>query len=229
MDRRISNWLPLPGDRKVSTALRVWQSRRHRANGRETRSVSVEILLRCAVTIEQPTIVAQHGIRDNRSGPYAEFPPEEIPMPSEVGKKRVLLVEDEAIVADTLRQILSSNGYDTHVSYSAEAALNSLSRWTPDLAILDVMLPKMNGIDLALALKERLSGCRILLISGQPSVENLLRDARSKRSWLRDSCQARSSHRDPEYNRGSAQREWQPPLPSGLKTGHVIPPNFEWI
>ncbi len=101
-------------------------------------------------------------------------------MPSEVGKKRVLVVEDEAIVADTLRQILSSNGYDTHVSYSAEAALNSLSRWTPDLAILDVMLPKMNGIDLALALKERLSGCRILLISGQPSVENLLRDARAK-------------------------------------------------
>jgi DNA-binding response OmpR family regulator len=101
-------------------------------------------------------------------------------MPEEVGKRRVLIVEDEAVVADTLRQILSSNGYDTHVSYSAEAALNSLARWAPDLAILDVMLPKMNGIDLALALKEHLPDCRILLISGQPSVENLLSDARAK-------------------------------------------------
>lgn len=101
-------------------------------------------------------------------------------MPDEVGKRRVLIVEDEAVVADTLRQILSSSGYDTHVAYSAEAALNSLSRWSPDLAILDVMLPKMNGIDLAMELRERLPDCCILLISGQPSVEGLLQEARMK-------------------------------------------------
>jgi DNA-binding NarL/FixJ family response regulator len=40
-------------------------------------------------------------------------------------------------------------------NYSAESAL-SLSRWSPGVAILDVMLPNMNGIDLAVALKERL-------------------------------------------------------------------------
>jgi DNA-binding NtrC family response regulator len=101
-------------------------------------------------------------------------------MPEEVGTRRILLVEDEPVVADTLRQILSSNGYDTRVAYSAETALSSLSRWSPSLAILDVMLPKMNGIDLAMALKERFPDCHILLISGQPSVESLLQEARRK-------------------------------------------------
>ena len=101
-------------------------------------------------------------------------------MPNVEGERRILIVEDEPVVADTLRQILASNDYDTRVAYAAEAALNSSSRWVPDLAILDVMLPKMNGIDLAMALKERYPDCRILLISGQPSVENLLQEARDK-------------------------------------------------
>ena len=101
-------------------------------------------------------------------------------MPKEVGERRILIVEDEPVVADTLRQILSSSGYDTRVAYSAETALSSLSRWSPGLAILDVMLPSMNGIDLAMALKERFPDCRILLMSGQPSVESLLQEARGK-------------------------------------------------
>ncbi len=99
-------------------------------------------------------------------------------MPNEAGDRRILVVEDEALVADTLRQILSSNGYDTRVAYSAETALNLLSRWAPDLAILDIMLPQMNGIDLVMALVERFPDCRILLISGQPSVDSLLQESR---------------------------------------------------
>ena len=101
-------------------------------------------------------------------------------MPKEVGERRILIVEDEPIVADTLRQILSSSGYDTRVAYSAEDALSSLSQWSPGLAIIDVMLPNMNGIDLAMALNKCFPSCRILLMSGQPSVENLLQEARGK-------------------------------------------------
>lgn len=101
-------------------------------------------------------------------------------MPKDVGKHRILVVEDEFIVADTLRLILTSQGYDTLVADSAEVALDGVSRWSPDLAILDVMLPNMNGIDLAMALKERFPQCRILLISGQPSVDALLRESKSK-------------------------------------------------
>jgi DNA-binding NtrC family response regulator len=93
---------------------------------------------------------------------------------------RILIVEDEKVVADTLGQILSGTGYEIRVVYSAEDALALLATWRPEIAILDVMLPKMNGIELALVLKEHLPSCHTLLFSGQPSVEALMEKAKNE-------------------------------------------------
>lgn len=95
-------------------------------------------------------------------------------------ERRILIVEDEKVVADTLGQILSAHGYDVRIAYSAETAIEIISRWPPDLAILDVMLPLMNGIEFALILKEDLPDCHVLLFSGQPSTEALMQKARSE-------------------------------------------------
>ena len=94
--------------------------------------------------------------------------------------RRILIVEDEKVVADTLGQILAANGYEIRIVYSAEDAITLISQWEPDVAILDVMLPKMNGIDLALVLRENLPNCHALLFSGQPSVEFLMQKAKSE-------------------------------------------------
>ncbi len=99
-------------------------------------------------------------------------------MPENGGEGRILIVEDEKVVADTLGKILSSNGYDIRVAYSAESAMTTISQWTPDLAILDVMLPKMSGIEFAVGLKSRFAECHVLLFSGQPSAEGLMQKAR---------------------------------------------------
>ncbi len=92
----------------------------------------------------------------------------------DTGKRSILIVEDEPVVAETLGKILTANGYKIRIAHSAEAALEILTGWSPCVAILDVMLPKMNGIDLAVSLKQDLPTCRVLLFSGQPSVEALL-------------------------------------------------------
>jgi DNA-binding response OmpR family regulator len=94
------------------------------------------------------------------------------------GERRILIVEDERVVADSLGQILRAHGYSIRIAYSAEAAIQLLVWWTPDLAILDVMLPNMNGIELAMGLRENYPECAILLFSGQPSVETLVEHAR---------------------------------------------------
>ena len=94
--------------------------------------------------------------------------------------KRILIVEDEKVVADTLGQILTGKGYEIRVAYSAEDALSLLASWRPQVAILDVMLPKMNGIELALVLKEHMADCHALLFSGQPSVEALMQKAKNE-------------------------------------------------
>jgi len=101
-------------------------------------------------------------------------------MSRRLGERRILIVEDEKVVADTLGQILAANGYEIRVVYSAEDAVTLISTWPPDVAILDVMLPKMNGIELAVVLKENFSECHVLLFSGQPSAETLMQKAKNE-------------------------------------------------
>ena len=66
---------------------------------------------------------------------------------------RVLNVDDERTITDTLALIFTGNGYDARKAYSAEQAVDFIAEWRPDLAILDVVLPVMNGIDLATLLR----------------------------------------------------------------------------
>jgi CheY-like chemotaxis protein len=71
-------------------------------------------------------------------------------------------------------------GCEIRVVYSATDALSLFARWRPEIAIVDVMLPKMNGIELALALKQQLPDCHALLFSGQPWVEALMQKAKNE-------------------------------------------------
>ena len=99
-------------------------------------------------------------------------------MSSSFEPKRVLFVDDERLIADTLAIIFSSQGYETRAVYSAEQALELISDWLPNLAIIDVRLPGMNGIDLAIRLRAEYPDCRLSLFSGQASTSDLLERAR---------------------------------------------------
>lgn len=94
--------------------------------------------------------------------------------------RRILIVDDEEAIADTLALIFRSNSYDTHTAYSAEQALELLETWPPDLAIIDVVLPGMNGIEFAIFLKASYPNIHFLLFSGQPGTSGLLEDAKKK-------------------------------------------------
>lgn len=91
--------------------------------------------------------------------------------------RRVLIVDDEKVIAITLGRIFSGTGYEVRTAYSAEEALVLLDGWSPDLAVLDVSLPGMNGIELAVHLKGLSAGCRVLLISGKPETQEVMERA----------------------------------------------------
>ena len=99
-------------------------------------------------------------------------------MQSSIEPKRVLIVDDERLIADTFAIIFANQGCESRAAYSAEQALELISDWLPNLAIIDVRLPAMNGIDLAIRLKAEYPDCRLSLISGQASTSDLLELAR---------------------------------------------------
>lgn len=62
--------------------------------------------------------------------------------------KRILIAEDEHHLAESLTFILERAGYDVTTVFNGEAAMQQVWTATPDLLILDVMLPGINGFDL---------------------------------------------------------------------------------
>ena len=101
-------------------------------------------------------------------------------MTSNKPKQRVLVVDDEQVIADTLSIILNKAGFDASPVYTGTAAVESARDIQPDLIISDVIMPDMNGIEAAIQIRSFLPGCKILLFSGQAATADLLESARAK-------------------------------------------------
>lgn len=95
-------------------------------------------------------------------------------------KPRVLVADDERVIADTLAIILNQAGYEASAVYSGTGAVEQAQSIRPDLLISDVIMPDMNGIDAAIKIRAALPSCKILLFSGQAATADLLETARQQ-------------------------------------------------
>ncbi len=94
-------------------------------------------------------------------------------------KPKVLVVDDERVIADTLAMILNQSGFDARAVYSGEKAVEMASTFTPDMLITDVIMTDLNGIDAAIMIRSILPKIKILLFSGQAATADLLEKARA--------------------------------------------------
>jgi len=120
----------------------------------------------------------------SRSTNFPTVPLAEVPRPGTPGDLEathpvVLVVDDESAIADTLAIILNRSGYAAMAAYDAETALESALLVPPEMLITDVVLPGISGIKLAIALREKIPDCRILLFSGKAATAGLLAQANS--------------------------------------------------
>jgi len=83
---------------------------------------------------------------------------------------KVLVVDDEPAVADAVARALRLEGYDVSTAGEGEAALGELERGRPDALVLDVMMPRMDGLEVARELRARGDRLPILMLTARDSV-----------------------------------------------------------
>ena len=81
--------------------------------------------------------------------------------------RRVLIVEDDEAMSVALRDGFSYEGYDVSVANDGEAGLRMASSATPDLILLDVMLPKMTGLDVCRQLRDGGNNVPIIMLTAR--------------------------------------------------------------
>ncbi len=86
-----------------------------------------------------------------------------------MGQKKILVVDDEVDLVETIRFPLESEGFTVLVSYNGEDALNQARTENPDLILLDIMLPKLDGYKVCRLLKfdERYRNIPILMLTAK--------------------------------------------------------------
>jgi DNA-binding response OmpR family regulator len=89
-------------------------------------------------------------------------------------KKRILIVEDDAALARVLRDNLTFDGFDVQWVTDGNAALHAVRAFTPDLAVLDLMLPGMSGFELC-GLLRRHGHIPIIILSARGQKADKLR------------------------------------------------------
>jgi DNA-binding response OmpR family regulator len=110
----------------------------------------------------------------------SQFPGAEESMPTTTNKPKVLVADDEPVIADTLAMILNQSGFDARAVYSGEKALELAESFQPEMLISDVIMADLNGIDAAIRIRALLPGIKILLFSGQAATADLLEKARNE-------------------------------------------------
>lgn len=85
---------------------------------------------------------------------------------------RILIVEDEKLLADSLQAMLEKKGFEVEVAYDGESGEEYALLGVYDLLILDVMMPKMNGYELARQVRAKRLGVPILMLTVRAGLED---------------------------------------------------------
>lgn len=93
-------------------------------------------------------------------------------------KRTVLVVDDERLIADTMTEILKRSGFHAVCAYDGQSALDLAIETSPDFVVTDVVMPLMNGVQLAIAIRKAVPSAEIILLSGQAGITDIVERGR---------------------------------------------------
>ncbi|OLB61666.1 MAG: response regulator transcription factor [Chloroflexi bacterium] len=85
-------------------------------------------------------------------------------------KAHILIVDDDSRITDLLRRILAYEGYSVAIAASGSEALNRSLERPPDLIVLDIMMPGLDGLEVAQRLREAGDNVPILMLTARDTV-----------------------------------------------------------
>jgi len=85
---------------------------------------------------------------------------------------KILIIEDEKLLADSIKTMLEGRGFQVETVYDGETGADYAELGIYDLLILDVMMPKMNGYQVARRVRSQRCGTPILMLTARSSVED---------------------------------------------------------
>jgi two-component system response regulator MprA len=91
-----------------------------------------------------------------------------------MARPRILVIDDDERIAASLRRALVYEGYDVEVAYDGESGLTTARDVAPDLVVLDVMMPGIDGIEMCRRLRES-SDVPVLMVTAKDEVPDRVR------------------------------------------------------
>ena len=88
---------------------------------------------------------------------------------------KILIIEDEKLLADSLKALLEKKGFDVECVYDGESGAEYAETGVYDLLILDVMMPKMDGFEVARSVRAKRCGTPILMLTARSGLEDRIR------------------------------------------------------
>ena len=88
---------------------------------------------------------------------------------------KILIIEDEKLLADSLKALLEKKGFDVECVYDGESGAEYAETGVYDLLILDVMMPKMDGFEVARSVRATRCGTPILMLTARSGLEDRIR------------------------------------------------------
>ena len=85
---------------------------------------------------------------------------------------KILLIEDERLLADSLVTLLSSKGFQVEAVYDGETGAEFATLGIYDLLILDIMIPKLNGLELARKVRAQRCNVPILMLTAKSDISD---------------------------------------------------------
>lgn len=91
-------------------------------------------------------------------------------------KKRILVVEDEFGMQETLRDVFRMEGYDVRIAVDGDKGYEAYQRFKPDLVFTDVVMPGLSGLEMVARIRRDHPWIKVIYVSGFFGLRNLKRD-----------------------------------------------------